>query len=322
MSATYENLKSYRVESGDEGESTSDSQVARFKEEKTGYPEGGAPVAHGAAFEGGPEGVRETLSAPGHEGSSRWSNWTRLDGEAATEERDGAVWLVGFSATWPNRPTNRGCLAWWAAAVQAAGYYNHDERRAAGAAVLERLGFAPVVLVDREPVCDVCGLDALSLKLIARNDRPRRRTLEVDGCRVAAYVCRVCEGKVESSPSERGWSERMELRSVGNPFAVDGFIRGDLSDLPEPVSTLGGEFGSALEEALDGAEHGDHVREACCFDGWPGASAVWLGYALGRFLLWLQGAELRPLRDLAREAWDPHDEGAAPYFFDAGVRHG
>jgi hypothetical protein len=292
--------------------------VARFKEEKTGYPEGGAHVAHGAAFEGGTEDVRETLPAPGHEGWSRWSNWTWLDGEPATVPGvDGPHLVDVYTSAWSNRPTNRGCLGWWLELVsaacelgrrQAAGRYPSDVGEAELARGGARLvagyenGAALVVLVDREPVCDMCGLDALSLKLIARNDRPRRRTLEVDGCRVAAYVCRVCEGKVEPSPSERGWSERIEPRMVETFLSVD--------------------WSSALAEALEGAEHGDHVREACCFDGWPGASAVWLGFALGRFLLWLQGAELRPLRDLAREAWDPHDEGAAPYFFDAGVRHG
>lgn len=228
-------------------------------------------MAHGAAFEGGPEDVRETLPAPGPEGCQACKA-PRLD------------WCVcGLEVV--------DCSGW-------------------------RMGdFDPsaVRLTTKAPTCDVCGLDALSLKLIARNDRPRRRTLEVDGCRVAAYVCRVCEGKVEPSPSERGWSER-----TGFSEGVTG--RGGPDD--HKAQALGAEFSMSLAEALEGAEHGDHVREACCFDGWPGASAVWLGYALGRFLLWLQGAELRPLRDLAREAWDPHDEGAAPYFFDAGVRHG
>jgi len=253
-----------------------------------------------------------------------------LDGDPAVVLHDDGPHLVDvYTSAWSNRPTNRGCLGWWLELVsaacelgrrQAVGRYPSDVGEAELARGGARLaagyenGAALVVLVDREPVCDVCGLDALSLKLIARNDRPRRRTLEVDGCRVAAaYVCRVCEGKVEASPSERGWSER-----TGFGEGVTG--RGGPDD--HKAQALGAEFSTSLAEALEGAEHGDHVREACCFDGWPGASAVWLGYALGRFLLWLQGAELRPLRDLAREAWDPHDEGAAPYFFDAGVRHG
>lgn len=346
MSATYRNLKSYRFQSGDEGESTGDSQAADFKGEIGRGPEGGANTAHGPSFEGVAPALRETLPAPGPEGCSRCLapclDWCVC-------EDDNSRWTFTDPAPegwW----SNGGCIAWrWpgkrrvthvqrahvamAAAALGRAQATHPYPGEVGQAELDRAvarkaagGYVaglPVLLTEAGPLCDMCGLDELSLAMIARRDRPRRRTVEVDGCRVPMWVCAACEPKVWTSPSERGWSRQVGFvplpNSHWNPQTrLDAALGRGVGCPDDPTD----QFGVALGDALDGAEHGDHVREAVYFDGWPGGSAVWLGYALGRFLLWQVGGVSRPLRDLAREAWDPLDEGGAPAHFDMGVRHG
>lgn len=141
-------------------------------------------------------------------------------------------------------------------------------------------------LVDCE-VCDACqGPGPLLPRMLVAFGSDR-----LDGVRFRSFLCRTCERRAEVSPSCEGWHTPIDWTGLG----AEG-------------EALRVYLGGGMEDAAEGVEHGDVIREAAYFNGWPGASAYLTGALVARALRFFAGGSSRPLSEVAQEAWDPASE--------------